>query len=65
MKEVQRRATKIVKGLEDLCYEEGLRQLRVFGVEKRIWVWGDLVAPFQYIRGTYKKDGGRLSQGLL
>lgn len=44
---------KIIRGLEQLSCEESLREL--FSPEKRR-LQGDLVAAFQCIDGTYKKD---------
>ena len=56
LRRVQRRVMKMIRDRSTSPMRDRLRELRLFSLQKRR-LQGELIAAFQYLKGTYRKDG--------
>lgn len=62
--QVKRRVTKMIREQEHLYYEDRLREMDLFSLQKRRF-HEDATVAFQYYKEVYKQEEDWLSNGLI
>ena len=55
LEKIQRRATKLVRGLKNVPYEDRLKRLKIYDMKRRL-LRGDLILVFKIMRGMTRLD---------